>query len=93
MYIHLKFITLLLIIIFPFIFLFLMEYDTHRFMIWLLPHHIYYLPLSWLGEPFFKPSTDVSFWVTKSGRILTIAVYSISWLLLVNILEKLKKLK
>ncbi len=60
---------------------------------WLLPHQFYYLPLSWLGEPFFKPNSDISFEVMKSGRAMTIIVYSVVWYVTVKVIENYKNKK
>lgn len=45
-------------------------------LVWFLPHQLYYLPLSGLGEPFFIADSDVGFWVQWPGRILTAVVYA-----------------
>ena len=44
-------------------------------LIWLLFHQLYYAPLSGIGEPFFTPGSDVSFWVRWPGRVLALVVY------------------
>jgi hypothetical protein len=60
----------------PFILDALMRWVEMHALAWFLPHQLYYLPLSWLGEPFFRPDSEVSFWVTLSGRVLAAVVYS-----------------
>jgi len=75
-----------LLLVFPFIFLGLMNIDGERGLIWLLIHQMYYLPLSWIGEPFFKFDSEVSFFVSYLGRIFTAVFY----LLLILLLTKFK---
>lgn len=74
---HTKVIALAVIIVFlPFVFALMRDVDSDRGLIWFLFHQLYYLPLgSWLGEPFFKPDSEVVFWVKIPGRILMPLIY------------------
>jgi hypothetical protein len=50
--------------------------DDSRGLIWFYAHQLYYLPIgSWLGEPFFRPDSEVWFFVKPLGRILTPMIY------------------
>lgn len=43
---------------------------------WFSLHQLYYLPLgSWVGEPFFRPDSEVMFFVLPPGRVLTALFY------------------
>ena len=61
--------------LFPFVLEFLMWLTPDIGLIWLLFHQVYYSPLSGIGEPFFTPDSDVSFWVQWPGRLLAVVVY------------------
>ncbi len=40
-------------------------------------HQIYYLPLgTWIKEPFFRPDSEVLFFVLPAGRVLTALFYT-----------------
>ena len=86
----LKYILLTILIIFPFIFLLLMEVADNIGMIWLFFHQIYYLPLSWMSEPFFRTDSDIGFFVLPLGRLITAIFYFLSWLLIYRIIHKFK---
>lgn len=40
-------------------------------------HQGYYSLIGWIGEPFFKPDSEIMFVVKISGRILAVVVYSL----------------
>jgi hypothetical protein len=61
--------------VFPFVLEFLMWLTPDIGLIWLLFHQLYYSPLSGIGEAFFTPDSDVSFWVRWPGRVLAVVVY------------------
>ncbi|MFV1985251.1 MAG: hypothetical protein ACC657_17010 [Thiohalomonadales bacterium] len=71
-----KIIFWLFIIAIPFV-----SWSIFTFSSWeLVPfiiQQIYYIPLSWLGKPFFLPSQEVGFWVTGYGRGLGVIIYSL----------------
>ena len=73
---HIRGVVISIIIFFPLLMEILKDLDDSRGMIWFLLHQIYYLPIgSWLGEPFFMPDSEVSFWVLMPGRILMPIIY------------------
>ena len=54
---------------------------------------IYFLPLSWLGEPLFIFSSDIGAYIaTNAGRVFGILVYSVIYWLLFLVFAKRKKL-
>jgi hypothetical protein len=63
------------VVVFPFALAALIHWDEMRGLVWFLLHQAYYAPLSWLGEPFFRADSEVSFWVLPAGRVLAAAVY------------------
>lgn len=45
-------------------------------VVWFTLHQLYYLPLgSWMREPFFRPDSEVMFFVLPAGRLLTVLLY------------------
>jgi len=51
---------------------------------------IYFLPISWLGEPFFIYTSDIgSYIATSKGRIFGIIVYSIIYWSLYIVISKI----
>ena len=72
----------LVLISIPFICWLLMQAVTWG-LIPLFAEIIYFLPLSWIGEPLFTYSSDIGAYITSNtGRIFGVLVYSgIYWLL------------
>jgi hypothetical protein len=68
--------------LFPFVFELLTRLTPDIGLIWFLPHQLYYLPLSEIGEPFFVPDSEVGFWVQWPGPVLAVVVYGGGLLLL-----------
>jgi len=82
-------ILLAIIILFPLPFHLLFLADAYGLgMIWLLVHQIYYLPLSWLGVPFFIPDSDMSFVVSPVGRLFVAVFYVLVFIAIFKILKK-----
>ncbi|WP_411339192.1 hypothetical protein V6U71_14895 [Sphingopyxis sp. J-6] len=57
-------------------------------LLWFAAHQLYYAPLSWIGPPFFNPDSEVMFFVTVPGRILTACCYSALWLTMVYLAQR-----
>ena len=85
-----KYYTLGILIIFPYLVMALMSLDEPRGMIYLLLHQFYYLPLSWLGEPFYKLNADISYSVLVAGRVTSAIFYFIMWLVVVKFINRAK---
>ena len=78
------------IVLFPFLMEWLSELDNNRAMIWFLFHQLYHLPFgSWLGEPFYKPDSDVSYWVQIPWRFLAPVVYVTIYFFLIRLKNSL----
>lgn len=67
------------IIILPFVLSVLSKLDSDRGLIWFVLHQLYYLPLSWVGESFFQPDSEVGYFVKTSGRMLVAFIYALSF--------------
>ena len=78
------------VLVFPFIFLGLMNLDGNRGLVWFFIHQMYYLPLSWIGEPFFQLDSEVSFFVSYLGRIFTAVCYLLLIIILTKINSRIK---
>ncbi len=73
-----NYLFILLIILFPLPFHFLMKINPAHGLIWVLFHHLYYQPVAGLlDEPFFTRDTDIGFFVNLPGRIITPIIYLI----------------
>jgi hypothetical protein len=76
-----RWITLLVILLWPALFYVLGNLDRDRGMLWLLLFQMYYLPLgSWISQPFFVPDSELSYLVRVPGAILTSVVYTGAYL-------------
>jgi hypothetical protein len=65
-----------ILIVFPFVFLWLSEIDSEHGLIWFVFYQIYYLPLgSWMPEPLFRADSEVVFFVLILGKIITPITY------------------
>jgi hypothetical protein len=71
------------VILLPFVLELLIRLTPSIGLIWFLPHQLYYLPLSEIGEPFFIADSEVGFWVQWPGRVLAVVVYGGCLVLLV----------
>lgn len=84
------FIVLAGLLLTPLILWALYNVDRQTGLIWLFLHQIYYAPLSWLGQPFFRKDSDVGFWVLPLGRLLTGVVYSLLGCLMLKAIRFLR---
>ena len=82
---------LALLVLFPVIPWMLMQIDYTRGLIWFSVQAIYYLPVSWIGEPLFTRSSDVGMVPNSGGRVLTGAVYSAVFLFTTRVFPYLRK--
>jgi hypothetical protein len=55
---------------------------------------IYFLPLSWVGEPLFRYSSDIRAYIaTNNGRIFGVFVYSLIYWVLCLFISKYQSIK
>jgi hypothetical protein len=71
-----RIVVVLVVVLWPFFFDWLAQVNINGpGLIWFLLHQLYYVPLSWVGPPFFVPDPEVQFFVQTSGRLLAAVVY------------------
>jgi hypothetical protein len=62
-------------------------------LIWFVLHQIYYLPLSWVGPPFFVADSEVQFFVQWPARMLTALIYGLLFWAVALVLDRRSKRK
>lgn len=76
-----NYICLSLIVFWPVAFYIFEHIDTDRGLIWFYLQQLYYWPIgSWLKEPFFRPDSEIGFFVKPLGRIITACIYLLIFL-------------
>jgi hypothetical protein len=76
-----RWITLLVILLWPALFYVLGNLDHDRGALWLLLFQMYYLPFgSWISQPFFVPDSELSYIVRVPGAILASMIYTAAYL-------------
>ena len=70
-----RYLVIFIILILPFVLNFFSYLDTSRGLIWFFAQQIYYVPISWIGEPFFIKDSETMFVVKPLGKIITFFVY------------------
>ena len=74
----------------PAFFAWLSEVDEARGSFWLMLHHAYYLPFSWVGPPLFTPDSDVGVLVHPTGRAFAIFFYVLWFYVIIRIIDRHK---
>jgi hypothetical protein len=76
------------IIIFPYVCWLLMQIVEWG-LIPLFAEIVYFIPISWIGEPFFKYSSDIGGYITtNNGRIFGVFIYSIIYWVFIFIIKR-----
>lgn len=81
------YISTALILVAPLVLEPLIRLDEARGLLWLLAQQIYYLPISWIGEPLFT-RTEVGMHPEPLGIVVGVVIYGVVMLLLWMITRK-----
>ena len=81
-------IILIAIIVIPWLASTLGYIDHGRRMVWLIVENIFYLPLTILEEPFFRP-TEIGWLATIYGKLLGTLMYSAILVIMLKLKKKL----
>ena|SRR6185503_4101200 len=82
---------LAVVLLWPLFFWLIADVDFERGLVWLAFHHVYYMPLSWLGSPFFVPDGDLGFWVKWPGRVRAAIVYAAVFFAVVLFIDRRRR--